>query len=97
MQHFEYPVLLARAKEGGYVVTCRDLPALVTQGNDKRDALEQAADAIDEVFATLMKQGKRLPVPSKPKRSELMVSPALETVAKATLYLTAHSQIGSTS
>ena len=86
MQHFEYPVLLARAKEGGYVVTCRDLPALVTQGNDKRDGLEQAADAMDEIFATLMKQGRPFPSPSKPKRFEHLVSPPAETVAKAALY-----------
>jgi len=88
--------LLTRAKEGGYVVTCRDLPALVTQGNDKRDGLEQAADAMDEASATLMKQGRPFPVPHKPKRSEHMVSPPLETVTKATLYSTARSQIGST-
>ena len=86
MEHFEYPVSLKRAKEGGYVVTCRDLPALATQGNDKNDALVQAADAMDEVFATLMKQGKPFPVPSKPRRSEYVVCPPAETVAKAALY-----------
>jgi antitoxin HicB len=43
--------LLTAADEGGYVVTCRDLPALVTQGEDEQ-ALAQAADAMDEVFAT---------------------------------------------
>lgn len=88
MRHFEYPVLLKRAKEGGYVVTCRDLPPLVTQGKDRADALAQAADAMDEVFATLMKQGKPFPVPSKPKRSERLVSPPMEAVAKAALYST---------
>jgi antitoxin HicB len=86
MEHFEYPVSIKRAKEGGYVVTCRDLPALVTQGNDRNDALVQASDAMDELFATLMKQGKAFPVPSKPRRSEYVVSPPAETVAKAALY-----------
>jgi antitoxin HicB len=86
MEHFGYPVLLTRAKEGGYVVTCRDLPALVTQGEDREDALAQATDAMDEVFATLMKQGRPFPIPSKVKRSEYLVSPPAETVAKAALY-----------
>ena len=86
MEYFEYPVSIKRAKEGGYVVTCRDLPALVTQGNDKNDALLQASDAMDELFATLMKQGKAFPVPSKAGRSEYLVSPPAETVAKAALY-----------
>jgi antitoxin HicB len=86
MKRFEYPVMLTRAKEGGYVVTCRDLPALVTQGNDRSDALAQAADAMDEVLATLMKLGKPFPVASKPRRSERLVSPPVESVAKAALY-----------
>ena len=45
MERFDYPVLLKAAEEGGYIVTCRDLPSLITQGEDKADALSQAADA----------------------------------------------------
>ena len=52
MERFEYPVLLKAAEEGGFIVTCRDLPPLITQGENKEDALTQAADAMDEVFAT---------------------------------------------
>jgi predicted RNase H-like HicB family nuclease len=26
MERFEYPVLLKAAEEGGFIVTCRDLP-----------------------------------------------------------------------
>ena len=88
MERFEYPVLLKRAAEGGYIVTCRDLPALVTQGESREDALAQAADAMDEVFATLMKRGEAFPVPSAPRRSEHLVAPPIETVAKAALYAT---------
>lgn len=85
MQRFEFPVLL-KADGDGFVVTCRDLPALITQGNDEVDALREAADAMDEVFATYMKQGLELPTASKTKRSEHMVAPPAETVAKAALY-----------
>jgi antitoxin HicB len=88
MERFEYPVLLQRAAEGGYIVTCRDLPALITQGEDKEDALAQAADAMDEVFATLMKLDKAFPLASQPRRGERLVSPPVETVAKAALYST---------
>ena len=88
MEHFEYPVLLKRAAEGGYIVTCRDLPALITQGEDKEDALAQAADAMDEVFATLMKLDKPFPASSQPRRGERLVSPPVETVAKAALHST---------
>ncbi len=51
MERFEYAVMLTPADEGGFVVTCRDLPQLVTQGEDVADALLEAADAMDEVFA----------------------------------------------
>lgn len=87
MMPFQYPVLLAEAAEGGYVVTCRDLPQLTTQGEDSQDALEQAADAMDEVFATYMVEGIDFPVPSKVRRREYLVAPPAETMAKAALYV----------
>ena len=87
MNRFEYPVLLTPAEEGGFVVTCRDLPQLVTQGDDEPDALVQAADAMDELFATYMLGAIEFPAPSKPRRREHLVSPPAETTAKAALYV----------
>ena len=87
MNRFEYPVLLKAAAEGGFVVTCRDLPHLITQGEDLADALAEAADAMDEVFVTYMQEGMGFPAPSAPKRNERIVSPPAETVAKAALYV----------
>jgi antitoxin HicB len=87
MKRFQYPVLLTKADEGGFVVTCRDLPPLVTQGEDGADALAQAADAMDEVFATYMIDGIAFPEPSKARRGEQLVAPPAETVAKAALHV----------
>ena len=87
MKRFQYPVLLTSAREGGWGVTCRDLPPLVTQGEDEPDALAQSADAMDEVFATFMIEGLDFPEPSKPRRRERLVSPPAETMAKAALYV----------
>ena len=87
MNRFEYPVLLTPAEEGGFVVTCRNLPQLVTQGEDEPDALLQAADAMDELFATYMLGAIEFPAPSKPRRREHLVSPPAETTAKAALYV----------
>lgn len=86
MERFEYAVRLEAAKEGGFVVTCRDLPALVTQGEDLADALVQAADAMDEVFAIYMDEGLAFPAPSKTRKGEFVVSPPAETMAKAALH-----------
>lgn len=87
MNRFQYPVMLAAAEEGGYVVTCRDLPQLITQGEDEQDALHQASDAMDEVFAAYMIEGIEFPEPSKAKRREHLVTPPAETMAKAALYV----------
>lgn len=87
MNRFQYAVLLSPAEEGGYVVTCRDLPALITQGESVEAALDQASDAMDEVFATYLTEGLDFPEPSKARRREHMVAPPPETVAKAALYV----------
>ena len=95
MERFEYPVLLKAAEEGGFIVTCRDLPALITQGENKADALTQAADAMDEVFATYMLGSLTFPTPSKTRRGEYSIAPPAETMAKAALYM-AMSEAGIT-
>ena len=86
MERFDYPVLLKAAEEGGFIVTCRDLPSLITQGEDEADALSQAADAMDEVFATYMLEGLAFPTPSNTRRGEYSIAPPAETMAKAALY-----------
>lgn len=95
MERFDYPVLLKASDKGGFIVTCRDLPSLITQGEDKADALAQAADAMDEVFAAYMLEGLTFPTPSKPRRYEYSIAPAAETMAKTALYM-AMSEAGIT-
>ena len=87
MERFEYAVTLTPAEEGGFVVTCRDLPQLATQGEDVADALSEASDAMDEVFAAYMRGKLDFPTSSKARRGEHRVAPPAETVAKAALYV----------
>ena len=84
MNQFEYAVKLTASEEGGFVVTCRDLPELITQGDDLPHAL---AHAMDEVFAAYLKNGLIFQQPSKARRNEHMISPPADTVAKAALYV----------
>lgn len=86
MERFEYAVLLDAAEEGGFVVTCRDLPELVTQGDDREHALSEATDAMDEVFALYMSEGLAFPPPTRARRREHLISPPPETVAKSALH-----------
>ena len=87
MGRFEFAVSLVVADEGGFVVTCRDLPQLVTQGDDLPHALAEAADAMDEVFAAYMLAGIEFPTPTKRRKGERLVAPPAETMAKAALYV----------
>lgn len=87
MSRFEYPVRLTRAKEGGFVVTCRDLPEVITQGDSREDASAQAIDALDEAFAARMKAGEDFPLPSVARHGEVLAAPPAESVAKAALYV----------
>jgi antitoxin HicB len=88
MERFEYAVLVKPAEEGGFVVTCRDLPELITQGDDLNDALSAAADAMDEVFAAYILGKKEFPTPTDRRADEYSMAPPPETVAKAALYVT---------
>ena len=87
MNSFGYPVLLTKCEEGGFVVTCRDLPQLVTQGEHERDALGEAVDAMDEVFAAYMIQGLDFPLSSRAEQREHLVFPPDETKVKVALYV----------
>ena len=87
MRQFEYAVKLTPAREGGFVVSCRDLPEVVTQGEDVQDALEQAGDAMAEAFAARIDGELDFPKPSVPRRREHRVSPPAEMVAKAALFV----------
>jgi len=87
MERFEYAVAMKQEKDGGFVVTCRDLPHLVTQGDSIEHALAEAADAMDEVFAAYMVNGLSFPTPTRARRNEHCVAPPAGTVAKAALYV----------
>jgi predicted RNase H-like HicB family nuclease len=48
MQQFTYPVALTPDElGGGFVVTCRDVPEVVTQGDTLAEALEAAEGALE--------------------------------------------------
>lgn len=70
-----YPVILTEDKEdGGYVVTCRDLPEVITQGDTIEEALEAAADALDEALCGCINHGRDIPEPSGEQAEEHLVS-----------------------
>src|SRR5258708_28695173 len=73
IQEYSFTVLYEPAEEGGYVVTCPALPAVVTQGETLEEARAMAADAIHLVLQDLIEAGEAIP-------SDTPVRPAHEPI-----------------
>jgi antitoxin HicB len=69
----KYPALFMPAAEGGYVVTFRDIPEAITQGDSDEEAMEMARDVLREAMGVYFSEKRSVPMPSKPKRGEMLV------------------------
>lgn len=88
MRQFSYAMrLTADKREGGYLVSCRDLPEAITQGESVEEALLEAADCLEEAIAARIDDRNTIPIPSAPKRGERMVSVPPSMALKAAVYL----------
>ncbi|HWK43617.1 MAG TPA: type II toxin-antitoxin system HicB family antitoxin [Stellaceae bacterium] len=93
MRRLAYPVTLTPANlaEGGdpadtgFVVTFRDLPEAITQGETVMDALDAAADGLEEALAHRLSKGIAIPVPSDTSSGERVIAPSITIAAKAAL------------
>lgn len=59
---YSFTTLFEPANEGGYVVTWRSLPGLVTEGDTLEEAGRMAADAIIGYIESLVMDGQPVPV-----------------------------------
>ena len=58
----KFLVYLEPAEEGGYIVSCPQLPGCVTQGETVEEALVMIKDAIQGYIASLQKHDEPLPL-----------------------------------
>jgi len=88
---FAYAMVLAEQPNGGFVISCPDFPELLTQGENRADAIEQATDALEEVFAARIRLGEDIPDPSSPTEDPnvvvVRVPPIMATKAALALAL----------
>lgn len=88
MYQFIYPARLTPDEEdGGFVVTFRDLPEAITQGDSLEDALVEAVDCLEEALAGRIDDGRDIPPPSRRRAGEQMVSAPLQIALKAALHM----------
>ena len=80
-----YPVRLEPAEEGGFIVNFPNFAEGWSQGNDREEALVEAADLLETMVANYMAEGWDLPDPS-PARGRPLVRLAPLVAAKAELY-----------
>jgi antitoxin HicB len=87
MERMIYPVQMAPdAVDGGFTITCRDVPEAITHGDTLANCLVQAVDCLEEAIASRIKRGADIPDPSAPLDSEQLVAVPLSMSLKAVLY-----------
>jgi antitoxin HicB len=80
-----YPAKFKPAKEGGFVVTFRDIPEAITQGESVEDAMIQARDALETALDFYFDDRRVVPAPSKARRGERLIELPASLAAKALL------------
>ena len=69
-----YPAQFAQQVGGGYVVTFRDVPEAITQGDSLEEAQAMAVDALVTAMAFYFEARRPMPAPSNAQAGERMVS-----------------------
>lgn len=68
-----YPARFEPAPEGGYVVTFRDIPEAITQGDTEAEAQEMAKDALICACEIYAETGRSLPPSSTAMPGERLI------------------------
>ncbi len=82
----KFPVTLTPdPTDGGYVITFRDIPEAITQGETPEEALHMAREALETAMEFYFEDKRAVPVPSKPKRGQPVVELPASLSAKVLL------------
>ena len=82
----KFPVTLTEDKtDGGYVVTFRDIPEAITQGETVEEALDMAHEALETAMEFYFEDKRAVPTPSKPKRGQHVIELPASLSAKVLL------------
>jgi antitoxin HicB len=88
MQNFIYPAMLTLdTHDSGFVVTFPDVREAITQGDDVSEALQQAADCLEEAIAGRIRRHESIPAASPAGPEQYAIPLPAQTAAKAALYL----------
>lgn len=80
-----YPAKFEAASEGGYVVTFRDVPEAITQGDSEAEAMAMAEDVLVSAMDFYFEDRRAVPSPSAPLGDERLVELPASVSAKVLL------------
>ena len=80
-----YPAFFKEDPEGGYVVTFRDIPEAITQGDTQEEARLMAADVLESAMDFYFEDGRPIPMPSRARKDEDLVDLPSSVAAKVLL------------
>jgi antitoxin HicB len=82
----KFPVTLTPDEaDGGFVVTFRDIPEAITQGETVEEALAMAREALETAIEFYFEDNRAVPTPSKPQRGQHVVELTVSLSAKVLL------------
>lgn len=80
-----YPAKFTKEDDGGYTVTFRDIPEAITYGDDLREALNMAKDALITSMDFYFEDHHKVPLPSAGKEDEYLIDLPASVFAKVLL------------
>lgn len=80
----KYPATITKG-ETAFVVTFRDIPEALTQGYTLEEAIEMAEDALLTSMDFYFEDNRRVPLPSKPEKDEILISLPISAATKVML------------
>ncbi|WP_199103906.1 type II toxin-antitoxin system HicB family antitoxin [Aquitalea sp. ASV11] len=80
-----YPAKFEAAPEGGFVVTFRDIPEVITQGDTQAEAEGMAADALLTAMDFYFEDHRCVPLPSPAQPGEVLIDLPPSVSAKVLL------------
>ncbi|MBL8210809.1 MAG: type II toxin-antitoxin system HicB family antitoxin [Bryobacterales bacterium] len=89
---FSYPAKFTAGSDGRVLVEFVDLPRVATDGNDEREAMEEATDALGSDLSIRLSRREEIPTPSTAKRGQRQVPVPLWLAPKLALYLAMRDQ-----
>ncbi len=89
---FAYPARFTAGGGGRVLVEFVDLPRVETNGKDRREAFEEAMDALGSDLSIRLSRREEIPAPSRAKRGHRMVPVPLWLAPKLALYVAMRDQ-----